>query len=47
MGLSFWQENRRVSSAATQAALGLRWRYPTFREGLRGILAEEGRDRPA
>ena len=46
-GLSFWQESRRVSSAATQAALGLRWRYPTFREGLRGILAEEGRDRPA
>ena len=47
MGLSFWQESRRVSSATTQAALGLRWRYPTFREGLRGILAEEGGDRPA
>ncbi len=47
MGLSFWQESRRVSSAATQTALGLRWRYPTFREGLRGILAEEAGDRPA
>jgi nucleoside-diphosphate-sugar epimerase len=41
MGRSFWSESRRVASAGTQAALGLRWRYPTFREGLRGILAEE------
>jgi nucleoside-diphosphate-sugar epimerase len=47
MGRSFWQESRRVSSAATQATLGLRWRYPSFREGLRAILVEEGRDRPA
>jgi nucleoside-diphosphate-sugar epimerase len=44
MGRSFWAESRRVSSAGTQRALGLRWRYPTFREGLRAILAEEGRD---
>jgi len=41
MARSFWQESRRVSSAATQAALGLRWRYPSYREGLRAILAEE------
>jgi nucleoside-diphosphate-sugar epimerase len=41
MARSFWAENRRVSSAATQAALHLRWRYPTYREGLRAILAEE------
>ena len=41
MARSFWQESRRVSSAATQAALGLRWRYPSYREGLAGILAEE------
>ena len=47
MALSFWAESRRVSSAATQAALGLRWRFPTFRGGLRAILAEECRDRPA
>jgi nucleoside-diphosphate-sugar epimerase len=51
MGLSFWQESRRVSSVATQAALGLRWRYPTYREGLRGILQQErmqqGLDGPA
>ncbi len=34
MARSFWAENRRVRSAATQAALGLRWRYPSYREGL-------------
>jgi nucleoside-diphosphate-sugar epimerase len=44
MGRSFWSENRRVASIKTQAALGLRWRYPTYREGLRAILAEEGGD---
>lgn len=42
MGRSFWAESRRVSSAKTQAALGYRWRYPTFHEGLRAILAESG-----
>jgi len=46
MALSFWADNRRVAAAATQAALGLRWRYPTFRDGLRAILvAEQGGDR--
>jgi nucleoside-diphosphate-sugar epimerase len=44
MGRSFWAESRRVSGAATQAALGRAWRYPTFREGLRAILAQEARD---
>ncbi len=44
---SFWAESRRVGSAQTQAALGLRWRYPTFREGLRAILAEEAGHGPA
>ncbi len=33
MARSFWEENRRVSSAATCAALGIRWRYPSWREG--------------
>lgn len=47
MARSFWAENRRIASAKTQAALGLRWRYPSYREGLAAILAEEGRDRPA
>jgi nucleoside-diphosphate-sugar epimerase len=41
MARSFWADNRRVSSQATQQALGLTWRYPTYREGLRAILAEE------
>lgn len=41
MGRSFWAENRRVRSAATQEMLGMRWQYPTYREGLRAILAAE------
>ncbi len=46
MGRSFWMENRRVRSAKTQAALGLRWAYPTYREGLRAILQQEAGERP-
>jgi nucleoside-diphosphate-sugar epimerase len=41
MALSFWAENRKVASRATQQALGITWRYPSYREGLRAILAEE------
>ena len=41
MGRSFWAENRKVANAKTKAALGLSWRYPSYREGLRAILAEE------
>jgi nucleoside-diphosphate-sugar epimerase len=41
MARSFWADDRRVACAKTQAALGLRWRYPSYREGLRAILAEE------
>jgi nucleoside-diphosphate-sugar epimerase len=41
MARSFWAENRKVSSRRTQQALGLRWLYPSYREGLRAILAEE------
>ena len=40
MALSFWSENRKVASAKTKARLSLTWRYPTYREGLRAILAE-------
>ena len=47
MGASFWAENRRVRSARTQDALGLRWAYPTYREGLRAILEQEAGERPA
>ena len=41
MALSFWSENRRVANAATKAALGIEWRYPSYREGLAASLAEE------
>jgi hypothetical protein len=47
MARSFWAENRRVGNAATKAALGLAWRHPTYREGLRAILLEERGERPA
>jgi nucleoside-diphosphate-sugar epimerase len=47
MALSFWSENRKVASAKTKQRLGLTWRYPTYREGLRAILeAEAQRDAP-
>ncbi len=42
MARSFWAENRRVSSAATKAALGIAWRYPSYREGLAAILRAGG-----
>lgn len=41
MARSFWAENRKVSAQKTKAKLGLSWRYPTYREGLTSILAEE------
>jgi nucleoside-diphosphate-sugar epimerase len=41
MARSFWAENRKVASAKTKAALGIEWLYPSYREGLRGILVEE------
>ncbi len=47
MARSFWAENRKVSSRRTQQMLGLRWLYPSYREGLRAILAEESGERPA
>ena len=47
MARSFWAENRKVASRKTQSMLGLTWRYPSYREGLRAILREEGADRPA
>jgi nucleoside-diphosphate-sugar epimerase len=47
MASSFWAESRRVSSRATQHALGIRWRYPTYREGLRAILEQERADHAA
>ena len=43
MARSFWADNRRVRSDRTQQALGRRWSYPSYREGLRAILAAEQR----
>ena len=41
MARSFWAENRRLRNALTKAATGWAPQYPSFREGLRAILAEE------
>jgi hypothetical protein len=46
MARSFWAENRRVASARTKAVLEIGWLYPTYREGLRAIQAEERGNRP-
>ncbi|MBP0492527.1 SDR family NAD(P)-dependent oxidoreductase [Roseomonas indoligenes] len=43
MALSFWAESRRIANARTKAALGIDWRYPSWREGLAAILEGEGR----
>ena len=42
MAMSFWAEDRRVSAEATQRALGMRWAYPSYREGLAATLRQEG-----
>lgn len=47
MARSFWAENRCVANAKTKAALGIAWRYPTYREGLRAILTQQPGDRLA
>ena len=39
MARSFWADDRKVRSEITQAGLGRRWLYPSYREGLRAILA--------
>jgi nucleoside-diphosphate-sugar epimerase len=41
MARGFWAEDRKVASRKTQAALGIAWLYPTYREGLRAILVEQ------
>jgi nucleoside-diphosphate-sugar epimerase len=41
MARSFWAEDRKVDNRITKQALGIAWRYPTYREGLRAILAED------
>jgi nucleoside-diphosphate-sugar epimerase len=39
---SFYAESRRVDNARIKQELGVRLRYPTYREGLRTILEQEG-----
>lgn len=46
MARSFWSESRKVSAQKTKSRLGLSWRYPTYREGLAAILAEERAEGP-
>ena len=41
MARSFWAENRKVSCKRTRETLGIAWRFPSFREGLRDILDRE------
>jgi nucleoside-diphosphate-sugar epimerase len=41
MARSFWAEDRKVHSRLTQQWLGRNWLYPSYREGLRAILAEQ------
>jgi len=42
MARRFWAESKRVSNAKAKAALGWRPLYPTYREGLRAVLAARG-----
>src|SRR5207302_1602428 len=45
MALSFYRESRRVRNDRMRRELGVRLRYPTYREGLRALFAErEGID---
>jgi nucleoside-diphosphate-sugar epimerase len=40
LGLSFWQDCRRVRNDKLKRELGVTLRYPTYREGLRALFAE-------
>ena len=37
MGLSFWNDNRRVKNTRIKEELGVRLAYPTYKEGLRAL----------
>jgi nucleoside-diphosphate-sugar epimerase len=41
MAMTFWQDNKRVDNTRVHEELGVRFRYPTYREGLRAVLAAE------
>ena len=40
MARSFYAESKRVANSLITSELGLRLTYPTYREGLRALLAE-------
>ena len=40
MGRSFWKENRRVRNHRIKRELGVSLAYPTYREGLRALVAD-------
>jgi nucleoside-diphosphate-sugar epimerase len=42
MARSFYADSRRVCNARIKRELGVRLRYPSYREGLRAILEQEG-----
>ena len=42
MARSFYAENKRVRNDRIKAELGVRLQFPTYREGLAGLLAAEG-----
>ena len=41
MARSFYADNRRVDNARIKRELGVKLRYPTYRDGLRAILEQE------
>ena len=41
MARSFYADNKRVSNALIKQELGVRLRYPSYRDGLPSILAGE------
>ena len=45
--MRFYAESKRVSNARAKAELGWRPAFPTYREGLSAILAQEARERHA
>jgi hypothetical protein len=41
MARSFYADNRRIDNARIKRELGVRLRHPTYRDGLRAILAQD------
>jgi hypothetical protein len=41
MGRSFFEDNKRVRNDRIKRELGVRLRYPSYREGLRALMAQE------